>query len=113
MKCSAPLAASLLFSAAFLYVGPAAALDGKAIFLAQKCDTCHSVSTAGIVATTKSEKMKGPDLVGVVQAHEPAWIADFVHKKVDKDGKKHAKEFKGTEEELTALIDWLAAQKKS
>ena len=92
---------------------PASAVDGKEVFLAQKCDTCHSVSTAGIAATTKSEKMKGPDLVGVVQAHESTWVKDFVSKKVDKDGKKHAKEFKGTEEELAALVDWLAAQKKS
>ena len=92
---------------------PASGADGKAVFLAQKCETCHSVSTAGITATTKSEKMKGPDLVGVVQAHDPAWVKDFVQKKIDKSGKKHAKQFKGTEEELTALVDWLAAQQKS
>lgn len=93
---------------------PAAALDGKEVFLAQKCNMCHGVSTAGIEATTKSEKMKGPDLVGVVQAHEPSWIADLLHKKIDSaNGKKHAKEFKGSDEELTAIIDWLAAQKKS
>ena len=51
-------------------VAPAAAqaakvLDGKQIFLAQKCNLCHAVSPAGIAATTKSEKMKGPDLVGL------------------------------------------------
>lgn len=91
---------------------PASALDGKEVFLAQKCDTCHAVSTAGIAATTKSEKMKGPDLVGVIQAHEPTWISDFLHKKVDKDGKKHAKEFKGTDEELAAIVAWLETQKK-
>ena len=53
---------------AALYSGPAAGqakLDGKAIFLAQKCNTCHSVSTEGIAATTKSEKMKGPDLINL------------------------------------------------
>jgi mono/diheme cytochrome c family protein len=92
---------------------PVSAADGKEVFLAQKCNTCHTVSTAGIEATTKSEKMKGPDLVGVVQAHDPAWIADFVQKKVDKDGKKHSKEYKGTAEELTAIIDWLKTQTKS
>ncbi|MGE0640667.1 MAG: cytochrome c [Thermoanaerobaculia bacterium] len=91
---------------------PAFAVDGKEVFLAQKCNTCHSISTQGIEATTKSEKMKGPDLVDVVQAHEKSWIADFLHKKVDLEGKKHAKEFKGTDEELNALIDWLWAQTK-
>ena len=97
-----------------MLAAPAGAADGKAVFQAQKCDTCHSVSTAGITATTKSEKMKGPDLVGVVQAHDRAFVADVVHKKVNTpNGKKHAKEWKGTEEELQALIDFLEAQKKS
>ena len=106
-------AAGLMLAASWLAT-PARAADGKAVFQAQKCDTCHSVSTAGIAATTKSEKMKGPDLVGVVQAHDRAWVADVVHKKVNgPSGKKHVKEFKGTEEELQALIDFLEAQKKS
>jgi cytochrome c5 len=97
-----------------LTASSAGAADGKAVFVAQKCDTCHSVSTAGIAATTKSEKMKGPDLVGVVQAHDRAFVADIVHKKINgPNGKKHVKEWKGTEEELQALIDFLEAQKKS
>ena len=100
-------------AATFALASPAAAADGKEVFLAQKCDMCHSVSTAGITATTKSEKMKGPDLVGVVQAHDPAWVADVVRKKIEVNGKKHTKEFKGTDEELTALIDWLKTQTKS
>ena len=92
------LRAALLLGMAFVWSAPrAAAADGKAIFLAQKCDTCHSMSTQAIEATTKSEKMKGPDLVDVVQAHEKSWIADYLHKKVEVEGKKHAKEFKGTD----------------
>jgi cytochrome c2 len=91
---------------------PASAVDGKAIFLAQKCETCHAVSTAGIEATTKSDKMKGPDLVGTVQAHDRTWVTEYIKKAVDKDGKKHVKEFKGTDEELNAVVDFLEAQKK-
>jgi cytochrome c5 len=91
---------------------PASAVDGKAIFQAQKCDTCHSVSTAAIEATTKSDKMKAGDLVGVVQAHDRAWVTDYIKKVADKDGKKHTKEFKGTDEELNAIVDFLEAQKK-
>ncbi len=95
-------------------VGAAAATpDGKVVFLAQKCDMCHAVSSAGIEATTKSEKMKGPDLAGACQALDPVWLADFIQKKVDKNGKKHAKEFKGTDEDLAALIAWLNAQTKT
>src|SRR6185436_14705985 len=40
-------------------------LDGKALFLAQKCNVCHSVPTAGIERTVKSEKVMGPDLVNI------------------------------------------------
>jgi cytochrome c2 len=85
--------------------------DGKEIFLAQKCNMCHSVSSAGIEATTKSEKMKGPDLTGIMEGKETDAVAKFITKETDKEGKKHPKEFKGTAEELNALIAWLIAQK--
>jgi mono/diheme cytochrome c family protein len=103
---------AVILLAAF-YSGPAsgqAKLDGKAIFLAQKCNMCHSVSTAGIAATTKSEKMKGPDLVN--NKTDAKVLADFLRKKVDIKGKKHTKAFTGSDEEIGALISWIQAQKK-
>jgi len=103
---------AVLLLAAF-YSGPAAGqakLDGKAIFLAQKCNMCHSVSTAGIEATTKSEKMKGPDLVNIKT--DAKVLAEFLRKKADIKGKKHAKAFTGSDEEIGALISWIQAQKK-
>ncbi len=98
---------------AALYSGPAAGqakLDGKAIFLAQKCNMCHSVPPAGITATTKSEKVKGPDLVNV--QHDAKVLADYLRKKADVYGKKHSKAFTGSDEELGALVAWIQAQKK-
>ena len=98
---------------AVLYSGPAsgqAKLDGKALFLAQKCNMCHSVSTAGIEATTKSEKMKGPDLVNVKT--EAKVLGDYLRKKADLKGKKHSKAFTGSDEELGAMLAWIQAQKK-
>lgn len=92
---------------------PARAADGKELFLAQKCNLCHSISVAGIERTTKSEKMAGPDLTGVVAEKGVDWALKFLHKEVDLDGKKHGKELKLTPEETKTLIDWLAAQKKS
>lgn len=85
--------------------------DGKAIFLAQKCNTCHAVSSAGIEAKTTSAKMKGPDLTGVGERYEREWIVKYVQKEVDKDGKSHSTAFKGSDEELEALVDWLLEQK--
>ena len=96
----------------------AAGLDGKEVFLKHKCNNCHSVSTADIVAKTKS---KAPDLVDVTVRHEKPWIRKFIRQndvhvscpKVDssRDGKKHAIKFNGTQEEEGALIDWLDKQR--
>lgn len=87
--------------------------DGKEVFLAQKCNICHAVSSAGIEATTASEKMKGPDLIGVGDRHDndKEWFVKFVKREVELDGSLHKKPYKGTDEELAALIDWLLEQK--
>ena len=95
-----------------------AGLDGKEVFLKYKCNNCHAVSTADIVAKTKS---KAPDLVDVTVRHEKPWIRRFIRQndvhvscpKVDssRDGKKHAIKFNGTQEEEGALIDWLDKQR--
>jgi mono/diheme cytochrome c family protein len=87
-----------------------AKLDGKAIFLAQKCNLCHSIPTAAIERTVKSEKMAGPDLVNVKE--DAAFLAKFLRKEADLKGKKHGKAFTGSDEELGALIAWIQSQKK-
>jgi mono/diheme cytochrome c family protein len=66
------------------------------------------VAAAGIEAKAKSEKLKGPDLGGVTERHERPWIEQYVRKQIEFNGAAHKKEFKGTDEELAALIDWLA-----
>jgi cytochrome c5 len=90
-----------------------AAPDGKAVFLAQKCEMCHGVSTAGIEAKTKSAAMAGPDLVDLAPERDAAWISQYLKKEVQLEGKDHKKAFSGTDEELKALVDWLLAQKTS
>lgn len=97
-------------------IGPApvataqGALDGKAVFEAEKCGLCHGVQAAGIEAKTKSDKLKGPDLSGY-EAEEGFDAAGFLRKSVEKDGAAHRREFKGTDEELQALLGWLKATK--
>jgi mono/diheme cytochrome c family protein len=103
-------------SIAVLASGPSAAqsakvLDGKQLFLAQKCNLCHSVSTAGIEATTSSAKMKGPDLVGESK-RDAKLLNSYLRKTADINGKKHMKQFTGSDEEIGALIAWLQAQEK-
>src|SRR3989344_8692430 len=93
-------------------------LDGKEVFLKYKCNICHSVSTAGIEAKTKTQ---APDLVNVTVRHEKLWIRKYIRQnevhvscpKVDKsrDGQKHMSKFGGTQEEEDALIEWLDRQR--
>jgi cytochrome c1 len=117
---------------AFLAVGAGIALaqdekkaaDGKDLFLAAKCNTCHSVTAAGIekkkptaeeAKTAEKEKpdpdeKKPPDLSSVGLDHKADWIAKFITKKETLDGEKHKKLYKGTDEELKTLSTWLASQ---
>lgn len=81
--------------------------DGKAVFLAQKCNLCHSVDAAGIQRTSKSEKTKGPDLGGVTKRHDAEWIKRWLAKQEEQNGKKHLTTLKGSAEEQAALIGWL------
>ena len=103
-----------IFLLAAFYSGPMAeaqgAKDGKQIFLDQKCNMCHSVSTAGIEATTKSEKMKGPDLVN--SKHDAKTLSAYLKKTADLNGKKHPKAVTLSDADLNTLIHWSLAQKK-
>jgi mono/diheme cytochrome c family protein len=104
----------LTFAAAFALSvsSTAGAADGKAIFLAQKCNLCHTIDSQQIAKT--SEKMKAPDLSdagGMVESAD--WLKSFLKKEVKKDDKNHQREFKGTPEELDAVVQWLLTLKKS
>jgi mono/diheme cytochrome c family protein len=86
-----------------------ATLDGKQIFLREKCSLCHAVGKAGIEATVRSDKMKGPDLSKVAD-RKPAVLLDYLRQKSEIDGEKHNKAFKGSDEELGALVSWMQKQ---
>ncbi|MEO1087423.1 MAG: c-type cytochrome [Acidobacteriota bacterium] len=81
---------------------------GQRIFAQEKCGTCHSVASADIEAKTKSEKMKGPDLGGY-ETEDPAALLAYLRKEEAKNGKKHLRAAKSSDEELEALLDWLVS----
>jgi mono/diheme cytochrome c family protein len=90
----------------------AGAADGKAVFLDKKCNLCHSIDSQQIKKT--SDKMKGPDLSnagGMVESAD--WLKKFIKKEVQLDGEDHKREFKGTDEELDAVAQWLVTLKTS
>ena len=84
---------------------------GHKAFATLKCNMCHDVSTAGIESKTKSEKMYGGDLVGLAEEWDAKTLAAYIKQESEKDGAQHKKEFKGSDEELQALVDWLLEQK--
>jgi mono/diheme cytochrome c family protein len=81
--------------------------DAQALFLeTHKCNVCHSVAAADI--EHKSEKTAGPDLGGYTTDDREA-LARFLRKEEEREGENHKKTFAGTDEELTAILDWLAS----
>lgn len=80
---------------------------GKSIFENSKCTACHGIESQGIVPKKKSDK--NPDLSKIHQGE--TYTADFWAKYLKKDetlnSKKHPIPFKGSDEDLKTMVDWL------
>ena len=115
MKKSAAVIVVLFATAAvvgLLGAPPARGADdgepaGQTLFLEYKCNMCHSVPAAGIEAKTKSEKMRGADLGGPMEAGAEA-VAAYLRKEGELDGSTHKKEVDISTDEVQTLLDWLA-----
>ena len=107
------LAVTIVLSAAFLGTASMSMGEskGKKVFDSEQCSQCHAVSSAGIEAKTADKNKKGPDLTGVGERFEAEWIGKYIKKEANKKGKSHTKPFKGSDEKLQALVDWLLEQK--
>ncbi len=99
---------------------------GKRLFLTYKCNSCHTIDSVGVAKRAAAEekaettatpasttpKKKPPDLSSVGLDVKADWIAKYMKKlETTKDGKKHMKLFKGTDEELATLSTWLETMK--
>ncbi len=96
--------------AAAVLLAPATAsgqeLDGQALFVeTYKCNTCHAVAGADI--QHKVERTKGPDLSGYA-TEDFDGLASFLRKQEQREGEDHKKTYAGSDEELQAILDWLA-----
>src|SRR5688572_3432091 len=87
--------ASVGIIAVMLFAGASrgATADGKSLFVANKCNSCHGLSGQG-VAKAGGE---GPELSGVGLRHKAAWITKYLQKNEELNGNKHLKKFKGTD----------------
>ena len=109
------LTAATLSAAALALTAPAALAGGPEVFVAEKCTKCHSVTMATIPSAGKPQQR---DLSAVGAKYDQAKILAFLKKEVElptaKDPAKtaaHKFEWKGSDEDLTALTTWLAEQK--
>lgn len=87
--------------------------DGKSIFKTNKCDKCHTIESQSIALNgTPPPGKLPPDLSGVGLKHKAGWIKDWLLKEEELNGKKHLKKWTGSDDDLTTISTWLAAQKK-
>ncbi len=81
--------------------------DGKKIFVDNKCNMCHTVTSAGI----ESKKSDAVDLSTVGKDKTVEFLSKYLKKEAKLNDKDHKSSFKGTDEELTKLVDWLLTLK--
>ena len=93
---------------------------GQKVFTDAKCQMCHTVYTAGVGEPPAEDAKKkedeeensGPPDLSLTGAGKTAeWMSLFLQKKETLNDKKHMKKFTGSDEELTALVDWLLTLK--
>jgi mono/diheme cytochrome c family protein len=101
-----------VFALAVGLASVAQAADGKALFVEKKCNLCHAVDSQGI--EKKSAKMKGAELSDAGSRVESAdALKKFLTQETMKDGEKHKKKWKGTDEELDTIVEWVMSLKTS
>ncbi len=114
MKFFSVIVAGLIFIA---FVPPAGAGEtGLEIFKEYGCNQCHSVRAAGIGDMKFEDEEdeydpRPPDLSDAGLKRDGKWIVKYLRKKIDIEGRKHKKRFKGTKEEFKTLRDWLLTLK--
>jgi mono/diheme cytochrome c family protein len=95
-----------------------AAKDGKALFLENKCNNCHSIDAQKVAKKASAEEgeasessKKAPDLSSVGLDLKADFMDKFLNKTADIKGEKHPKKWKGTPEDLSTITKWLETQK--
>lgn len=90
--------------------------EGKKIFLANKCNMCHSLEAEKIEKTTggfqkSKEKNVPPDLSNVGSRRSADWMKLYLMKKEKNQNVLHVRLYKGSETDLDTLTKWLATLK--
>jgi cytochrome c5 len=81
--------------------------DGKKIFVDNKCNMCHTVQSQGI----ESKKSDAVDLSNVGKDQTVEFLNKYLKKEAKLNDKDHKSSFKGSDEDLKVLVDWLLTLK--
>jgi len=81
--------------------------DGKQVFLNSKCNNCHTVNSIELT----SKKDYANDLSNAGSLGDAKLMKSYLLKESKINDKDHKLKFKGTEDELNALITWLLTLK--
>jgi cytochrome c551/c552 len=105
----------IFLCAGFLLSAGLFAADGKDLFVRKGCNKCHSLDKYEIVRLKPGED-QGPDLSDVATKHDAEWMTKWLKKKVkkkNKDGEmaKHSNTWKGSSNQLKALVEFLSGLK--
>jgi hypothetical protein len=95
-----------LFAFAFSF-SQESELDGQQIFADSKCIKCHSVESLEI-SSTKDDPV---DLSNTGANHDAEFLKKYLVKEEKLNDKKHKTKFKGSDEELDVLVNWLLTLK--
>jgi cytochrome c5 len=95
-------------------------LPGQKVFMDSRCDMCHTVYSAGVgeppaeeagkkveEAEKEAEADGPPDLSEVGAGATAEWLKLYLTKEETLNEKKHMIRFKGSDEELNLLVEWL------
>ncbi len=80
---------------------------GKKIFVEQKCNMCHTVKSVGI----ESKKSDATDLSNVGAEMKAEDMMKYLKKEMKLNDKDHKTAFKGSDEDLKKLVEWLSTLK--
>jgi len=80
---------------------------GKKIFIDNKCNMCHTVKSAGI----ESKKSDATDLSNVGAEMKKDDMIKYLKKEMKLNDKDHKTAFKGSDEDLKKLVEWLSTLK--
>lgn len=80
---------------------------GKKIFIDNKCNMCHTVKSAGI----ESKKSIATDLSNAGAVMKAEDMIKYLKKEMKLNDKDHKTAFKGSDEDLKKLVEWLSTLK--